>query len=140
MSENWKYRPKTEEDMTKKFTQLKPKSWDEEEFLRWYYYSPKKCHYCGLQEEELQEIVHRGILRSSRFRFQGLSIKGRTRGYWLEIDRKKPKEPYSRENCVLSCYFCNNDKSDVFDEKQYLEFMNDRVGFLRGLLNRNMKS
>ena len=134
MSGNWTYRPKSEKEKKNKFYGLKPRDWEREDFLDWFTNSEKKCHYCGLSEEECQDIVHRGILRSNRFRFQGLSIPGRTRGYWLEIDRRKPKEPYSRENCVFSCYFCNNDKSDVFDDKLYLEFMKDRVGFLRGLL------
>jgi len=47
-----------------------------------------------------------------------------------------PKGPYSKDNCVLSCGFCNNDKSDVFSYDQYIEFREDRVGFLRRLLKK----
>lgn len=106
---------------------------DYEDFEDWYN-QDKKCHYCGLTEEESQEIVHKGILTSNRFPKGGQFKRGVNRGYWLEIDRKKPKENYSRENCVLSCYFCNNDKSDVFDDEQYEEFVKDRGAFLKGLL------
>lgn len=102
--------------------------------LKDWYNQEKICHYCGLQEKESQEIVHKGILTSNRFPFQGIFSRGVNRGFWLEIDRKEPKGKYSRENCVLSCYFCNNDKSDVFTDTQYEEFRNNRVGFLKNLL------
>lgn len=104
-----------------------------EDFKEWHS-QEKVCHYCGLTEVDSQEIVHKGILTSNRFPFNGFFARGVNRGYWLEIDRKQPKGKYSRENCVLSCYFCNNDKSDVFTETQYIEFKKDRVGFLKGLL------
>ena len=43
-----------------------------------------------------------------------------TRGKSLEIERIEDKE-YSENNCELSCYWCNNAKSDVFT---YEEFKN----------------
>lgn len=104
-----------------------------EDFKDWYS-QEKVCHYCGLTEVECQEIVHKGILTSNRFPLNGIFARGVNRGYWLEFDRKQPKGKYSRENCVLSCYFCNNDKSDVFTDSQYIEFKKDRVGFLKSLL------
>ena len=73
------------------------------------------------------------ILKSNRFPLNGKFKQGRARGVWLEIDRKEPKGKYSKNNCVLSCYFCNNDKSDVFNEKEYNNFIKDRVGYLRKL-------
>ena len=49
--------------------------------------------------------------------------------------RKNPLGPYSVDNCVLSCYFCNNDKSDIFSEKEYIEVLNSsRVKFFRELI------
>ncbi len=108
-----------------------------EVFSDWYFNLPKVCHYCGLKEEESQEIIHEGILVSKRFPKGGLIHRGVFRGYWLEIDRKNPNGKYSIENCVLACVFCNNDKSDVFSEDQYKEFCMDRIGFLRKLLTAN---
>jgi len=75
-----------------------------------------------------------GILTSNRFPQQGKLGRGQSRGVWLEVDRIKPKESYSPENCVLARYFCNNDKSDVFHGNDYKVFMADRVGYLRGLI------
>lgn len=105
-----------------------------EEFYSWYVNTEKKCHYCGLKEIESQEIVMRGLLKSNRFPQNGKIKRGQARGVWLEIDRRKPKEKYSLKNVVLCCYFCNNDKSDVFDEAQYKSFSKNRVGFLQGLI------
>ena len=109
---------------------------DFNDFYNWYNEQKKECHYCKLKENESQEIVMRGILISNRFPLNGKRKRGRARGVWLEVDRKKPKENYSRNNCVLSCYFCNNDKSDVFGEKGYSEFIKDRYGYLKKLLSK----
>ena len=107
-----------------------------EDFYQWHSKQEKKCHYCSLKEEESQKIVMLSILKSNRFPLNGKITQGRARGVWLEIDRKEPKGKYSKNNCVLSCYFCNNDKSDVFNEKEYNNFIKDRHGYLRKLSKR----
>jgi hypothetical protein len=104
------------------------------DFRDWYDNKPKVCFYCGLTEQESQEIVHNGLLTSNRFPLNGITGRGINRGYWLEIDRKNPRGIYSRENCELSCYFCNNDKSDVFTDIQYRAFNENRPEFLRQLI------
>jgi hypothetical protein len=109
---------------------------DLQDFLSWYSETEKTCHYCGLKEEESYEIVMAGKLKSNRFPQNGTSGRGQGRGMWLEVDRLKPKENYSRQNCVLCCYFCNNDKSDVFDGVEYKKFMANRVGYLRQLIHK----
>lgn len=108
----------------------------EAQFLQWYSQniSDGKCAYCGISERDSQRIVHEGHLTSLRFPIYGNATKGVNRGYWLEIDRKNPTGLYSIDNCNPSCYFCNNDKSDVFTDEQYQEFKENRAGFLRGLL------
>ena len=68
------------------------------------------------------------------------SSQGRTRGVWLEIDRKKPKESYSEDNCVLACYFCNNDKSDVFESaEEYIKFKENRLIYLQNIIKNGKK-
>jgi hypothetical protein len=37
-----------------------------------------------------------------------------TRGFSMEIDRKEPNKEYTSGNSVLSCYWCNNAKTDEF--------------------------
>jgi hypothetical protein len=105
-----------------------------ESFESWYNNQQKHCHYCQIEEVEVQEIVMRGLLTSARFPKIGMKARGRNRGKWLEVDRKNPEGNYTATNCVLACYFCNNDKSDVFNEIQYQAFKENRAGFLRGLL------
>jgi hypothetical protein len=45
--------------------------------------------------------------------------KKRLRGYNLEMDRKNSNYEYTPANCVMCCYWCNNAKTDEFDEKEY---------------------
>jgi hypothetical protein len=110
---------------------------DVEAFLEWYYQQPLRCHYCGLPEHVCQEAVMRGLLSSKRFPVNGVIGQGTNRGVWLEVDRLQPQLPYSSENCVLSCYFCNNDKSDVFTGAQYLTFLQNRAAFIDQLVQDN---
>lgn len=142
----WEYTEKTEKQLKNWFSNKKSSKPEDIEFKNfkdfkiWYDKQNKKCFYCDLSEEESQEIVFKGLLKSNRFPFNGNITRGVNRGYWLEIDRKNPKGKYSHSNCELSCYFCNNDKSDVFQSSQYGEFIKDRLGFLKSLLEENKKN
>ena len=137
----WKYIVRTKEEMEKWFDDTDKEGIsgfdNKNDFYDWYEENVKdgKCHYCDLTERECQEIIHKGLLTSLRFPIYKNSSQGVNRGYWLEIDRRNPTGLYSKENCVPCCYFCNNDKSDVFTEEQYKEFMKDRIGFIKKLLN-----
>jgi hypothetical protein len=105
-----------------------------QDFCNWYLSQDLICHYCGLSEIESQKISTLGLLRSNRFPQNGVISRGKSRGVWLEVDRFTPEGLYSRENCVICCYFCNNDKSDVFNGREYLIFFQNRVEFLRNLI------
>jgi hypothetical protein len=93
-----------------------------------------RCKYCKILETEVNEIVMKGKLTSKRFPLNGTITQGRGRGVHFEVDRKNPNGNYETENCVLICYFCNNDKSDIFSDEQYIQFMQNRNGFLKNLL------
>lgn len=108
-----------------------------DDFHDWYQEQDLVCHYCGLTESESQEISMTGILTSNRFPQNGIVGQGRSRAVWLEVDRLTPDGLYSRDNCVMCCYFCNNDKSDVFGGNEYTIFFQNRVQYLRQLLNDN---
>lgn len=57
------------------------------------------------------------------------------RGPVLEID--KNDETYVPENCVLSCYYCNNDKSYTSSKEDYkVYFGKNRHQYFKTLLNR----
>jgi hypothetical protein len=136
----WTYMPKTDDQLIEwyknKVDNRISEFENENDFLSWYENNIKdsKCAYCGLSERDSQRLVHEGKLKSLRFPIYGTISSGVNRGYWLEIDRKIPTGYYSKENCNPSCYFCNNDKSDVFTDSQYKEFYENRASFLRGLL------
>lgn len=103
-------------------------------FYDWYIKQEKKCYYCGIDEEKV-EWIFKNI---DNFRN---SKRGKIRGSHLEIDKKDPKGNYTEENCVLSCYFCNNDKSDIFigdDYKKCLE--KGRKEYLEEIFNTNAPS
>lgn len=106
---------------------------DFDSFLNWYSTADKCCHYCQLAETECQKIVRLGYLSSKMFPKDGLHGRGTSRAMWLEIDRYDPNGKYEIGNIVLCCYFCNNDKSDIFHGDDYKTFAKDRVGFLKQL-------
>jgi len=108
---------------------------DFEDFLDWFNKQELVCHYCGLTEIESQEISMKGILTSNRFPKNGAVMRGKNRAVWLEIDRYSSEKLYSRDNCVICCYFCNNDKSDVFSGDDYIKFHQNRLAFLKQILN-----
>lgn len=90
-------------DRKKGFSSLK-------DFYDWFNAQGDSCHYCGINESVVTYLFSKDILKSKR-----------RRGKYLEIDRKDPNGSYTKENCVLTCYFCNNDKSDIFDYLQYTQ-------------------
>jgi len=139
---NFQYRPKTIKQLKESYNRRSRDGLNGfvsfDDFLDWYNSKELNCHYCGLNEVESQELSIRGILTSNRFPKNGIIGQGKSRAVWLEVDRINPYGSYSRENSVLCCYFCNNDKSDVFSGEMYSQFFQNRVTFLRQLLkNKN---
>jgi hypothetical protein len=67
------------------------------------------CYYCEVNQDDIILLIGRGIIKSKRFN---------KRGNNLEIDRKDTRL-YSKENCVLACYFCNNHKSDIINSDDF---------------------
>lgn len=98
-----------------------------ERFYTWYVkqyeIQDHKCYYCGVKEKVVRDTMKNHFKHRKRL----------NRGKYFELERKGPTELYSPENCVLACYFCNNDKSDIFTEDQYRQYLQNRKGFLEGL-------
>jgi len=83
------------------------------DFYEWYFSRDRKCHYCGITEKEIDLLLKNGLLRTKRIS---------TRGRKLELDRKEADLKYDNlENIVLSCYWCNNAKTDTFTCEEFLE-------------------
>jgi len=80
-----------------------------------------KCYYCKTEEHVIATLFEKKYHNRKRT----------TRGKHLEIERKDSiNNIYSKDNCVLACYFCNNDKSEFFSEQEYFEYLKDRNAFL----------
>lgn len=88
-----------------------------ERFIDWYlhelYINNNKCHYCKTSILEIRNLLNSGIISGRNVGGSGI------RGHNLEIDRMHPGIEYSEDNCVLSCYYCNNDKSNTFSYDIY---------------------
>ena len=70
----------------------------------------KKCAYCGIYVDQIKALGENKKLNNKR---------SDTRGYTLEIDRMLPNLEYSKENCCMACYWCNNAKTDEFSPEEF---------------------
>jgi len=68
-----------------------------------------ECEYCHMTEDSISNLIEIGEIHKKHI----------TRGWSLEIDRKKPNHEYSEDNCVWCCYWCNNGKTDEFTFKEF---------------------
>jgi len=83
--------------------------WSRDDFIKWFV-SQKQCYYCKSSIEDLHKFYE-----------MDNSTRKLTRGKTLEVDRLEPKKRYTKENCIASCYWCNNAKSDVFFKDEFQE-------------------
>jgi len=91
-----------EQEYVKKFSTIFPES-DFEKLL-----GEKECYYCGITIEKLEKLADKKKLFNKT-----------NRGWTLEIDRLKPNLEYSKDNCVMACYWCNNAKTDEFSDDEF---------------------
>lgn len=87
-----------------------------EDFVKWYLEKLAAqnycCYYCETSIFTIRELIEKEKLKARRTGYG-------SRGPVLEIDKKVNSEGYNRDNCVLSCYYCNNDKSSIFNGDEY---------------------
>lgn len=69
-----------------------------------------KCYYCNTSIHDIKRLIDSKILKERKTGYG-------TRGPHLEID--KNDDSYTKEHCVLSCYYCNNDKSYTTSKEDY---------------------
>ena len=95
---------------------------NKDEFVRWFENTIKaqdfKCYYCDTSIFDIRSLINQDKLKTRKIGYG-------TRGPNLEIDRKINSNGYTKENCVLSCYYCNNDKSYIFDSKAYKKYFGE---------------
>jgi hypothetical protein len=87
------------------------------------------CFYCETSIFEIKKLIDSGLLKTRAVRGEG------RRGPVLEID--KNDDTYVPENCVLSCYYCNNDKSYTSSKEDYKSYFGkNRHQYFKTLLNK----
>jgi hypothetical protein len=77
------------------------------------------CYYCDTDIQLLQRLIEKKLLKTR-------AVKGGYRGGHLEID--KQGNEYDPGTCVLACYYCNNDKSYIFSQQDYKQFIGPSKG------------
>jgi hypothetical protein len=89
------------------------------DFVNWYITKllneDCKCHYCETSILEIRKLLKHGLINGRKVGRGGCGYRGPN----IELDRMDPIGIYTGDNCVLSCYYCNNDKSNTFDYKTY---------------------
>lgn len=101
-------------NMKTKFLEVFKDQTSFEEFKKIYHKDDDKikrrCYYCGINEAQIEILVNELKIKTKRFY---------ARGKTMEIDQKKPENGYKKCNIVLACYWCNNAKTDEFDEVEF---------------------
>jgi hypothetical protein len=73
-----------------------------------------KCFYCDTSIHDINKLIAANLLKTR-------SVKGTgKRGPVLEID--KQGNGYNKKECVLACYYCNNDKSYTCSKEDYKKY------------------
>ncbi len=95
---------------------------NKDEFVKWFENTIKsqnfKCYYCDTSIFDIRSLIDQEKLKTRKIGYG-------TRGPNLEIDRKINSNGYTKENCVLSCYYCNNDKSYTLDSEDYKKYFGE---------------
>lgn len=72
----------------------------------------RKCGYCGISEKQINILIDQNKIFTKRLV---------TRGRRMEIDKIKAEGFYEEDNIILSCYWCNNAKTDEFTLNEFKE-------------------
>ena len=72
----------------------------------------RECEYCGIKESDIGKLREKGEIKTKRFY---------SRGKKMEVDKINPNGDYTEKNIVLSCYWCNNAKTDEFSYDEFVE-------------------
>lgn len=105
---------------------------DKYDFAEWFVSQLKanncQCYYCETSIHDIRELIEAGFLKERK-------IGNGFRGKILEVD--KNDNDYTKEQCVLSCYYCNNDKSYTSEKDDYKEhFGANRNTYFKKLIDK----
>lgn len=109
---------------------------DAASFANWFVEKLKsqqcKCYYCDTSIHDINRLITAKLLKTRSVRGTG------RRGPVLEID--KQENGYCKHECVLACYYCNNDKSYTCSKEDYKTYFGlNRKLYFNSLLNQLSK-
>lgn len=81
------------------------------------------CAYCGTSIMLIRALIGANKLEVRKI---GYGYRGPN----LELEQKDPHRGYTRDNCDLASYYCNNDKSYIYGEHEYRKFLDGRNGYI----------
>lgn len=77
---------------------------------------PERCYYCGTSSKQSARLFE---LQDGKTKYQ--ATRGGRRGRRLELDRRDPAKDYDDlDNLAWCCYWCNNAKSNLFTETEFM--------------------
>ena len=110
------------------------------EFINWWVNAWNNqngcCYYCNSKFSDLAALIKTNHLAVRKI---GYGV----RGPFPEIERldtTADKNIYSKENCVLACYYCNNDKSYVYSSADYKQYFGPAKGLYIQQLLKKLKT
>ncbi len=106
-------------------------------FYDWYVSQGQACGYCGISQDELYELFSKG--KNKKLPLNN-AVK-RSSGT-LEIERRDSENnEYSPKNCILACPLCNNAKSNLIDEDNWvLLFVEPMREYYKKLLGKDLEN
>jgi len=109
-------------------------------FYDWYSNQPQSCGYCGISQGELNKL----FTQEKASKILPLNDKKKRSSGTLEIERRDSSEQhddYNKKNCILACPLCNNAKSNLIDEENWMYlFVEPMREYYRKLLGKDLKN
>lgn len=72
----------------------------------------RSCQYCKITEPQIALLFSNNNIFTKRIYSRGMS---------MEVDKQNPAVGYQLGNLIMSCYWCNNAKTDEFTEEEFLK-------------------
>ncbi|MDQ6988748.1 MAG: hypothetical protein Q9M19_02620 [Mariprofundaceae bacterium] len=106
-------------------------------FYDWYKGKGQACGYCGISQDELYKLF-------SKDNNKKLPLNNAVKRSFgtLEIERRDSEtNEYNPENCILACPLCNNAKSNLIDEENWMSlFAEPMREYYKKLLGKDLKN
>ncbi|MDQ7058626.1 MAG: hypothetical protein Q9N62_09350 [Ghiorsea sp.] len=106
-------------------------------FYDWYKGQGQACRYCGISQDELYKLFSK-----DKNKKLPLNDAVKRSSGTLEIERRDSESnEYNAENCILACPLCNNAKSNLIDEENWMSlFVEPMREYYKKLLGKDLEN